>query len=185
VDLQFSLKTRVDNSIEQIGAQDVDPLALLRELETTPLALFVMQSPFAFSALDMVHIAAISVVFGMIVVVDLRLLGLASRDCAVADICGEALPWTWTAFAVAVVTGVVMFTGQPVKYYGNFALRIKLALIVLAGVNMLVFHLITNRGGAAWDRGPIPLAARMAGAISLACWTAVVAFGRWTAYYMF
>jgi hypothetical protein len=163
----------------------VDPLALLHSLETTPLALFVMQSAFAFSALDMVHIAAISIVFGMIAVVDLRLLGLASHDCAVTDICSEALPWTWTAFAIAVITGVVMFTGQPVKYYGNFALRMKLVLIVLAGVNMLVFHLVTYRGVAAWDRGSIPLAARLAGAVSLVCWTVVVAFGRWTAYYMF
>jgi hypothetical protein len=163
----------------------VDPPALLHELETTALALFVMESPFAFSALNMVHVAAISVVFGMIAVVDLRLLGLASRDCVVTDICGEALPWTWTAFAIAVVTGVVMFTGQPVKYYGNFALRMKLALIVLAGVNMLVFHFVTYRGVAAWDRGPIPFAARLAGAVSLVCWIAVVAFGRWTAYYMF
>jgi hypothetical protein len=72
-----------------------------------------------------------------------------------------------------------------VKYYGNFALRMKLALILLAGVNMLVFHLITYRSVAAWDRGAIPLAARLAGAVSLACWIAVVAFGRWTAYYMF
>jgi hypothetical protein len=163
----------------------VDPLPLLHELETTALALFVMQSAFAFSVLNMVHIAAISVVFGMIAVVDLRLLGLASRDCAVTDIFSEALPWAWAAFAIAVVTGIVMFTGQPVKYYGNFALRMKLALIVLAGVNMLVFHLLTYRGVAAWDRGPIPFAARLAGAVSLVCWTAAVAFGRWTAYYMF
>jgi hypothetical protein len=163
----------------------VDPLALLQNLETTPLALFVMQSAFAFSALDMVHIAAISIVFGMITVVDLRLLGLASRDCVVTHICSEALPWTWTAFAIAVITGVIMFTGQPVKYYGNFALRMKLALIVLAGVNMVVFHLVTYRSVSSWDRGSIPLAARLAGAVSLVCWTAVVAFGRWTAYYMF
>jgi hypothetical protein len=163
----------------------VDPLVLLHKLETTALAQFVMQSEFAFSALDMVHIAAISIVFGMIVVVDLRLLGLASRDCVVTGICGEALPWTWIAFAIAVITGVMMFTAQPVKYYDNFALRMKLTLIIVAGVNMLVFHLVTYRSVAAWDRGPIPLVARLAGAISLVCWTAIVAFGRWTAYYMF
>jgi hypothetical protein len=163
----------------------MDLTALLHEIETTALAVFVMQSTFAFSALDMVHVAAISIVFGMIAVVDLRLVGLASRDGAVTDICNEALPWTWAAFAVAVVTGVVMFTGQPVKYYGNFAMRMKLALIVLAGVNMLVFHLVTWRSVAAWDRGPVPFAARLAGAVSLVCWTAVAAFGRWTAYAMF
>jgi hypothetical protein len=163
----------------------VEPLTLLQWLESTPLSLFVMQSAFGFSALDMIHIAAISVVFGMIAVVDLRLLGLASRDCAVTDICGEALPWTWTAFGIAVLTGVVMFTGQAVKYSGNFAFRMKLLLILLAGINMLVFHFVTYRGVAKWDRAPVPLSARVAGAISLACWAAVVAYGRWTAYYMF
>jgi len=163
----------------------VESLPLLNWVESTALSLFVMQSTFGFSALDMVHIAAISIVFGMIAVVDLRLLGLASRDCAVTEICGEALPWTWTAFGIAVLTGVLMFTGQPVKYYGNFAFRMKLLLIVLAGINMLVFHFITYRGVAKWDRVPVPLSARLAGAISLACWIAIVAYGRWTAYYMF
>jgi hypothetical protein len=163
----------------------VDLPALLHNLETTALALFVMQSGFAFCVLNMVHIAAIAVMFGMISVVDLRLLGLASRDCIITDVCREALPWTWAAFAFVVVTGAVMFTRQPVKYYGNFALRMKLALIVLAGVNMLVFRFVTCRGVVAWDDGPIPLAARLAGAVSLICWIAVVAFGSWTAYYMF
>lgn len=163
----------------------MDPVALLHSLERTPLALFVMRSPFAFSILDMVHVAAICIVFGMIAVIDLRLAGLASRESSVTDICGEALPWTWAAFAVALATGVVMFTGQPVKYWGNFALRMKLALIVLAGANMLVFHLVTYRSVASWNLGPVPLAARLAGLLSLVSWIAVVAFGRWTAYYGF
>jgi hypothetical protein len=163
----------------------MEPMSFLHWLETTPLSLFVTQSPFGFSALDMIHIAAISVVFGMIAVVDLRLLGLASRDCAVTTICAEALPWTWTAFAIAAVTGVLMFTGQAVKYYDNFAFRMKLMLIVLVGINMLVFHVVTWRGVAAWDRTPAPLSARLAGGISLACWIAIAAYGRWTAYYMF
>ncbi len=57
-----------------------------------------------------------------------------------------------------------MFTGQAVKYYDNFAFRMKLMLIVLAGINMLVFHFVTWRGIAAWDRAPAPLSARLAGA---------------------
>jgi len=163
----------------------MDPKPFLHWLETTALSVFVTQSPFGFSAIDMIHIAAISVVFGMIAVVDLRLLGLASRDSAVTAICTEALPWTWTAFGIATLTGVLMFIGQPVKYYDNFAFRMKLALLVLAGINMLVFHLVTWRGIAAWDRAPAPLSARLAGGISLACWIAIAAYGRWTAYFMF
>jgi phosphoglycerol transferase MdoB-like AlkP superfamily enzyme len=163
----------------------VQPDAFLHWLESTPLALFVSQGIFGFSALDMIHIAAISVVFGMIAVVDLRLLGIASKDCAVTDICRQALPWTWVAFGIAVLTGVLMFMGQAAKYYNNYAFRMKLLLLLLAGINMLVFHYITYRGVAKWDRAAIPLSARLAGAISLACWIAVVAYGRWTAYYMF
>ena len=163
----------------------MQPVAFLQWLEKTPLALLVSQSIFGFSALDMIHIAAISVVFGMIAVVDLRLLGVASKDCAVTDICRQALPWTWVAFGIAALTGVLMFMGQSVKYYNNYAFRMKVLLMLLAGINMLVFHYITYRGVAKWDRAAIPVSARLAGAVSLACWIAVVAYGRWTAYYMF
>ena len=163
----------------------MQPVAFLQWLEKTPLALLVSQSIFGFSALDMIHIAAISVVFGMIAVVDLRLLGVASKDCAVTDICRQALPWTWVAFGIAALTGVLMFMGQSVKYYNNYAFRMKVLLMVLAGINMLVFHYITYRGVAKWDRAGIPMSARLAGAVSLACWIAVVAYGRWTAHYMF
>ena len=163
----------------------MEPVAFLHWLETTPLALTVSQGIFGFSALDMIHIAAITVVFGMIAVVDLRLLGIASKECAVTDICRQAVPWSWVAFGIAVLTGVLMFTGQAVKYYNNYAFRMKLLLLLLAGINMLVFHYITYRGVAKWDRAATPLSARLAGAISLACWIAVVAYGRWTAYYMF
>jgi hypothetical protein len=89
------------------------------------------------------------------------------------------------AFAVAAVTGALMFTGQAVKYSGNFAFLTKLALMALAGANMLLFHFVTYRSVAKWDRGRAPLAGRIAGAISLLCWIAVVVYGRFTAYYMF
>jgi hypothetical protein len=61
----------------------------------------------------------------------------------------------------------------------------KFALMLLAGINVLVFHYIIYRGVAKWDRAAGPVSARLAGAVSLACWIAIVAYGRWTAYYMF
>ena len=62
---------------------------------------------------------------------------------------------------------------------------IKMCVLVLAGINMLVFELITVRGVATWDREPTPpLPARLAGGISLACWALVVTFGRWTGFTM-
>jgi hypothetical protein len=163
----------------------MQPVDFLHWLETTPVGVTVSQALFGFSALDMIHVAAIAVAFGMIAVVDLRLLGIASTDRPVTEILRQALPWTWAAFGIAVFTGVLMFTGQAVKYYNNYALRMKLLLLLVAGINMLVFQFITYRGVAKWDQARVPLSARIAGAISLACWIAIVAYGRWTAYYMF
>jgi hypothetical protein len=159
---------------------------LLHSVETTSVAVFVSQSTYGFSAIDMVHIAAISLFFGMITILDLRLIGVAFTDSAVTDLSRQVLPWAWSAFVVGAVTGVLMFSGQAVKYSGNFAFQVKVGLLALAGVNMLWFHFITYRGVAKWDRGAVvPLAARIAGAISLACWIGIVIYGRYTAYYSY
>jgi hypothetical protein len=159
---------------------------LLHWVETTPLAIFVAQSTYGFSALDMVHVAAISVVFGMIAILDLRLSGAALSEFSVTDLSRQVLPWTWAAFAVAAITGALMFMGQAVKYSANFAFLVKIALMALAGLNMLVFHFITFRGVGKWDHGiPVPWSARLAGALSLVIWIAVASYGRFTAYYMF
>jgi hypothetical protein len=160
-------------------------IEFLKWLETTGFALFIAESSWFFQAALMLHLAAITVVVGMIAVVDLRLMGLASMKCAVTDVCRQALPWTWWAFAASVLTGGALFMAQPVKYFENFAFQMKFLLMVLSGINMLVFQFITYRGVSRWDRdAAVPFAGKLAGAISLVCWIAVVAYGRWTAYYV-
>jgi hypothetical protein len=159
--------------------------AIMDGVEKSAVAVLVSQSSYVFSALDMFHIAAIALAFGMIAVLDLRLIGIAFTDDPVTDLARQVLPWTWAAFAVAAVTGGMMFTGQAVKYAANAAFLSKLTLLALAGVNVLVFHLVTYRNVGKWDRGAVPLAGRLAGAISLVCWIAIVVSGRFTAYYMY
>jgi hypothetical protein len=155
-------------------------------IETTTVGIIVSQSAFGFSILDMVHIAAISLVVGMIAMVDLRLTGVALRDYPVTVLSRQVLPWTWGAFAIAATTGILMFTGQATKYSMNFAFRIKLCVVAFAALNMLAFHLLTYRHVAKWDRDvAVPLAGKLAGAISLMCWGAAVIYGRFIAYYMF
>ena len=133
---------------------------LMHWVETTPVAIFVSQSTYGFSAIDMFHIAAIAVVFGTIAILDLRLIGVAFTDFSVTDLSRQLLPWTWAAFAgsAGALPVRLMFTGQAVKYAGNFAFLTKLALMAIAGLNVLVFHFITYRGVAKWDMGvPVPL----------------------------
>lgn len=159
--------------------------SLLQWLERSSLAIFIQQSAWAFPALETVHVIAIALVVGTIVVVDLRLLGLASTSRQVTQLCGETLPMTWAAFVLAVIAGALMFISQAPAYFANYAFRAKFILMALAGINMLIFEFLTYRGVNRWDRGsPIPLAVRLAGAVSIACWVGVVFFGRWIGFTM-
>jgi hypothetical protein len=95
----------------------------------------------------------------------------------------DLLRWTWAAFALAAVTGVLMFMVNAVTYHRNTAFWLKMATIVLAGINMLVFERVTSRSVAKWDQGVMPPpAARLAGAASIVLWVAVIFFGRWIGF---
>ena len=158
---------------------------ILKWLETTPLSIFILESEWAFPTIESVHVIAIALVVGTISIVDLRLLGFASTKRGFTELSREVLPWTWLAFMAALIAGLLMFISHATEYFGNTAFRIKLVLILLAGLNMIYFHLFTCRNASEWDRSSaIPLAGRIAGGISLACWIAVVGFGRWIGFSM-
>jgi len=89
-------------------------------------------------------------------------------------------------FLVMCTTGGLLFSASAASAYGNLAFRIKLSAIVLAGVNALVFHLITERTIAQWDATPEPpLAARLAGLTSIVLWVSIVVAGRMMSYTLY
>jgi len=158
---------------------------LLGWLESSQLAMLVSQSQWGFAALEMIHVTATTFVFGMITIVDLRLLGLLARGSAVSDLYRDVIPLTWAAFVVAAITGGLLFISQAVAYSANFAFRMKFAVLILIALNMLAFRLFAYPGISKWDRAAaIPLRAKLAGAISLIGWIAVVSCARWIAYLM-
>jgi hypothetical protein len=157
--------------------------ALMEWLQASSLAVYIHDRPWAFTTVELIHVFAISMVIGSIAIVDLRLLGFGSTKRPFTELAGQILPFTWAAFAIAVVAGSLLFISQATAYFTNTTFRIKMLIIVLAGINMLVFELITARGAHAWDLRPVPpAAARLAGGLSLACWVLVVIFGRWTGF---
>jgi len=149
------------------------------------VGIFMAQNAIAFPLAESIHVFAISIVFGVIAIVDLRLIGLASTSYRVSRLSTALLPITWGAFAAAVVTGLLLVASKPQSYFDNSFFRIKMVMMVLAGLNMLVFHFVTQRGMEHWDasRSP-PSAARAAGAISLVLWIVVVTCGRWIGFTM-
>jgi hypothetical protein len=128
------------------------------------------------------HVAAAVMVLGTVLIVDLRLLGLADVHRPFTLIGRGTLPLTWTAFAIAVVTGALMFTTSAVTYVGNTAFQLKALALLAAGINMALFQLVTARGVAEWDSRAPPLGARAAGLASLLLWAAVVLLGRWIGF---
>jgi steroid 5-alpha reductase family enzyme len=157
--------------------------AFLEWLQALPLAVFIHKKAWAFTTVEVVHVFAIAMVIGTIAIVDLRLLGFASTKRPVAELSRKVLPFTWAAFAIAVVAGSLLFISRAPEYFVNAMFWIKMALIVIAGINMMIFEFITVRGVKEWNLSPTPpLAARLAGGISIACWVLVLIFGRLIAF---
>lgn len=158
---------------------------LMGWIESSDVAMMISQSRGWFPALEMIHVTATTFVFGMITIVDLRLLGLIARGSAVSDLYRDVIPLTWGAFVVAATTGILLFLSQAVAYSVNIAFQMKFATLALIALNMLAFRRFVYPGIAQWDRdAPVPLPAKLAGVISLAGWITVVCCARWIAYLM-
>jgi uncharacterized membrane protein len=153
--------------------------AFLESLQASPWGLFIHRKIWAFTTVEVVHIFAVSVLLGTIMIVDLRLLGVASTRRPFADLARQVLPFTWVAFAVAVIAGSLLFISRATEYVANATFWIKMSLIVVAGINMIIFEFMTIRDVQKWSVDPMPPpAARLAGGISISCWILVIFFGR-------
>ncbi len=149
-------------------------------LQATSLAVTIGESWFPY--VESVHVVCLAAVAGTIFTVDARLLGFASRQLRVSYMSAQLLPWTWGAFTGAVITGLLMFMGNATTYAANTPFRIKLVLLLLAGINMLYFQFVTFRTVDKWDTDmPVP-AARVAGGLSIGLWCGVIGFGRWIGF---
>ena len=158
----------------------MDLFKTIASVDHTPLAGWVQADPLAFPGLEALHVVSVMLVFGSIAMLDLRLLGVSGRDQGVVKVSDEVLPWTWAAFAVAVVTGGLLFVVQATAYLANNEFRIKMILMALAGANLAVFHLFTWSKVRAWNLGvSTPVGAKAAALLSLALWTGVIVAGRW------
>ena len=158
----------------------------LEWLQSTPFALAIAENDILFPWIESVHVLAIVIVVGTISIVDLRLLGIASLDISAKRLMRDIIPYTWVAFAVAAVSGSLMFSSDATHYGHNRLFQIKLVMLVLAGLNMAVFHLFGERDIERWDApgAATPVAAKAAASISLVAWIAIVSLGRGTGFTM-
>jgi hypothetical protein len=152
-------------------------------LQALPLAVFIHQTKWVFTSIEVIHVVAIAVVIGTISTVDLRLLGIASTKRPFTELARQVLPITWGAFALAAAAGSLLFISYATEYFVSTTFQVKMLIMVLAGINMLIFELITVRGVEDWNlKATPPLPAKLAGGISLSCWILIFILGRWTGF---
>jgi hypothetical protein len=152
-------------------------------VDAFPSSIAIRESIYGYPALLTAHVIAMCLFAGLVIMMDLRLVGLAYRDTPVSQIQKRLFPWQMVGMALSAITGSMLFYGQPLRYYGKVFFWMKVVFMIAAGVNALAFHFTTYRSVARWDSDRVlPGGARMAGAFSLALWAAVIMTGRLTAY---
>ena len=164
----------------------MNPLDVCRWLEGTPGSVALHESIWVYPIVESVHVLTLCLFLGMTVMIDLRLLGANLATTPVSQVYRRLAPWMMAGFAIMVASGALLFYAAPVKTYFNIFFRLKMILLLMAGLNAGVFHLITSRTMPQWDweKKP-PVRARLAGAVSLALWAAVAICGRMIAYNWF
>src|ERR1700719_3574679 len=147
----------------------MDIVAFLKSLEASGLATGIRDSLWLFPLIESTHVIGLALVFGTIVIIDPRLLGIASTQRSFKRMASDILKWTWAAFALTALTGTLMFITNALVYYHNFFFRTKMLLLLLAGINILVFELTAGRTIHRWDKSPsVPLAGKTVAVLSIA-----------------
>ena len=160
---------------------DLSPL--IASLEASSVATAVRNSLYLFPLIESVHVIGLTLVFGTILIVDLRLLGLASTRRPFSAVAADGLKWTWVGFAIAATTGALMFVTNASTYYHNVFFRAKMTLLVISGLNVLLFDVTARRSVVTWDEKPrAPRAGRIAATVSLVLWIGVIFLGRWVGF---
>src|SRR5665213_621425 len=156
----------------------VDLLAWCQSLENTPMSAAIRDSIWLFPAIETLHLIGIVALVGSTSILDLRLLGWTFKKTSVAKLTHQALPWAWTGFLSQLITGFFMFASEASRVYVNPAFRLKMLMIVAAGINALIFHMTTRTRVADPEDRSTPLGAKLAGLSSILLWFGIVIAGR-------
>ena len=158
-------------------------ISFLQWLSNTGMSTTLRESTWAEPIVETVHVLTLTLFLGFAVLLDLRLLGLQMTRRRVSDVIRELNPWLIGGFSIMIVTGTLLFCGDPVSFYSSIFFKVKMVLLGLAGLNVLVFNATVGRKIEGWDQAaPLPGGAKIAAIVSLVVWVAIIAAGRAIAY---
>jgi hypothetical protein len=155
----------------------------LQWLHDTRFSTVMRESIWAEPIVETIHVLTLTLFLGFAVLLDLRLLGVCLRGRRASEVLRQLNPFLFVGFAIMIVSGVLLFTGDPPSFYSTIFFKIKMILLVFAGLNVLIFNATIGRKVSEWDLAPrTPGAAKVAAIVSIVLWIAIVAAGRAIAY---
>lgn len=152
-------------------------------LEATAWSTALRESIYGYPIMLTSHVVSMCLIAGLLVMMDLRLLGLGNRSTPVSHTQTRLFPWQMVGLAMSMTSGGLLFYSQPMRFYPNFWFWLKNILLLLALANAMYFHLTTYRSVDEWDNDPVPpFRAQLAGGLGLTLWAAIIVTGRMIAY---
>ncbi|MEQ1898401.1 MAG: DUF6644 family protein [Vicinamibacterales bacterium] len=161
-------------------------LRLFETVQAMPSSMAIRESIYLYPAIESVHVLSTCLFLGLVTMMDLRLVSATLRSAPLTDVQHRLFPWQMAGFALMVMSGVLLVFTEPLRFYSNIFFQVKMLLLLLAGLNMLVFHAGVYRRVAEWDHQEVlPGSARVAGALSMVLFSGIVVCGRMIAYNWF
>lgn len=158
-------------------------MSLCQWLQDTSIGTSIRESIWTFPIIETTHVLGLSISVGLLMVSDLRLMGYIMKRRPVTEVYEQIKPWMFIGFTIMFITGIFLFWCQAVKAYSSIFFRAKVILLVLAGINALIFERGIYRKVDKWDNALVPpMEARLAGWVSLIFWVAIITCGRTMAY---
>jgi hypothetical protein len=152
-------------------------------LHDTSFGTVIRESTWAEPIIETIHVLTLTVFLGFVILLDLRLLDLALRQTPVSRVFKHLNPFLFASFGIMLVTGISLFAGDPVLFYGTVFFKLKMVMLLAAALNVVVFGLTLGRSLPHWDTlMRTPRGAKITGIVSLVLWIGVVACGRGIAY---
>jgi Family of unknown function (DUF6644) len=155
----------------------------LQWLYDTQFSMTMRESVWAEPIVETIHVLTLTLFLGFAVMLDMRLLGVVLKRRRMSEVLAQFNPWLFAGFAVMIVSGVLLFCGDPIAFWTTTFFKVKMIMLVLAGLNVLIFNATIGRKVAEWDLNPsTPGAAKVAALVSLVLWVLIIAAGRGIAY---
>jgi len=155
-------------------------------VDALPSSIAIRESQDLYSWLLTSHVVSMCAFAGLVLMMDLRLIGIGNMRTPFSQVHRALFPWQVVFMTCSAITGLLLVYAEPLRFYSSFLFWIKVVLMVMASINALAFHRGTYLTVAKWDMDSmLPFGARLAGAVGLTLWAAVVVAGRLIAYNWF